>query len=297
MRRALRSECLSPFDLTATRLAVFFALALLIPLTAFAQDRKQSSDPADPCDAMVAGVEHGDALADACRFALSLRHKLPNVICDQKTSRYRRGPNYPQRLEDVVTAHVIYEDGMERYSDVKVDGEIASEEDAKVFGEYTTGEFGSDLVFAFWPANHASYTFVRKDRIGSHKVLVYAAKVTHENNHGWKMDSGNQQSYPEFNATIWLDRDTHQVVRLDVVPVPEKEFPIFNPYIRTEYKLMSLGDGTSFVLPVQSQSGSCLWNNDRRHLAFCNVNVLSFNNCHKFSAKSHIITDLNKAVK
>lgn len=264
----------------------------------FSQESDQLADPSS-CDATVNGVEHADALADACRFALSLRQKLPNVICDQKTSRYNRpdGNLYREKLQDVITAEVIYEDGYERYSDVKVNGKAAAQDANNFVGQYTKGEFGSDLIFAFSPQNHPSYKFLRKDHVSGHKAFVFAAVVARENNHGWSIGANSRRTYPQFEAEIWLDQVSHELLREVIKPVPEPRFPVSNAKVRTDYQLLPLGDGSSFVLPVKSESESCLWDDEKRYIMFCSSNVLVFQNCHKFGVKSRIVTDEPKEVK
>jgi len=263
----------------------------------FAQDSVSSPDDKLAfCDQI--DVAHPEVLADACRFALSLRRQLPNVVCDQNTYRYLR-PGIllsAEKLEDRLTAHVIYEDGHERYSDVRVNGKPLERLDT-LQGQFTAGEYGTDLVFAFSPENHPFYKFLHKDRVHSHHAFVYEAEVAPENNHSWGMQANKHKTYPEFVARLWLDETSHQILRVELKPVPEKGFPMSDVQLRTDYEDLALGDGTSFVLPIKSQSGSCLWNDLKSKVIFCSSNTLEFKNCHKFRARSRIVTDLNGAAK
>jgi hypothetical protein len=256
-----------------------------------------TGDQLSACDLI--DVPHPEALADACRFALSLHRQLPNVICDQSTYRYiRPGPlQYGEKLQDRVTAHVIYEEGRERYSDLRINGSPLTTKVNDLKGQFTIGEYGTDLIFAFNPDNHPSYRFVRNDRVHSHHAFVFEAEVSPQNNHSWGVQANQRKTYPRFVARLWLDQKTHQILRVNVLPIAEKQFPISDMSIRTDYRDLSLGDGTTFVLPTKSESSSCLWDDPRNHIIFCSSNTLEFKNCHKFRARSRIVTDLDSTVK
>jgi hypothetical protein len=271
------------------------AFLFLLPPAAFCQQSPSQAqvDRGAYCNSISQKLEHPEALADACRFALSLRQRLPNVICDQATYRYVR-PSwefYGRRMKDELTAHVIYEDGSERYSGLKINGKPESIENSALQGQYTRGEFGTDLIFAFGPENHVIYRFLRTDSHAHHRVFVYEAKVPRENNHGWLLGANGRNTYPEFLAKIWVDQSSHHMVRFELNATPESDFPLSDVRLSTNYEDLPLGDGTKFVLPVESESNSCMWNVPGRHIAFCSDNVLRFKNCHKFGASSRILTD------
>ena len=257
------------------------------------QPDQPAKDASTFCDTVGQNIQHPEALADACRFVVSLRRNLPNVVCDQTTKRYvRPTPGiFEEKPKDTVTAHVIYEDGRERYSDVTIDGVPQPKKLNELEGQYSVGEFGTDLIFTFTAENHPSYRFLRNDSLSHHHVFVYEAKVARENNHGWVLQSNGRSTYPEFLAELWIDQTSHQILRFDLTPVPDADFPVSNVQLRTEYQNLPLGDGTDFVLPIKSESSSCLWTTPKRHIAFCNYNLLAFKNCHKFRAKSRIVTD------
>lgn len=275
------------------RLVLAILLFALAASEAWCQQATPSAAPPSFCDQVGKSVEHPEALEDACRFVLSLRQRLPNVICDQTTSRYIRPPlgDVGKRLTDVVTAHVIYEDGHERYSDLKINGKPQTNPMSEVQGQYSRGEFGTDLIFAFQGENHAAYRFLRKDSLTHHHVFVYEAKILREDNHGWVLSTNDRTTYPEFDAEISVDQTTHDIVQFEVKATPGKDFPVSDVEVSTQYEDLPLGDGTHFVLPTLSVSGSCLWNDSRRRMAFCNENELEFTNCHKFGASSRIVTD------
>ncbi len=71
-----------------------------------------STAPASPsdfqpyCDLLARQTNQPEALAAACRFALSLEQTLPNVICDQRTARYADNMGGSAQRLDVVMAQV-----------------------------------------------------------------------------------------------------------------------------------------------------------------------------------------------
>ena len=275
-----------------------FLLTMLLVFVAYhrmpaQQLESQPTDDETGCSSIVGKVEHPEALTDCCRFVVSLRQHLPNVICDQSTARYTRARPDSLRLylQDRVTAHVIYEDGREGHSDIKIDGQPQDKQLSEVKGQYSFGEFGTDLIFVFDGGNHPNFRFLRTAKLEKQSAFVFDAIVSGGNNHGWVLQSNKLTTYPEFRAEIWLDQTTHNLLRFKVMPLPDPDFPVSNIELDTRYENIQLGDGTEFVLPVKSESSSCLWNYPKRTMAFCNYSLMTFKNCHKFRAKSRIITD------
>ena len=248
---------------------------------------------ADYCESIRSGVQNPQPLVDACNFVLSLTEHLPNVICDQKTSRYvRPAPGiFDERLIDIVTAHVIYEDGVERYSDIKINGQPSPQSINHLAGQSTRGEFGTDLMFAFSSQNHPLYRYLREEKVSGRPSFVYEARIAHENNRSWTVHTATRLTYPEYVADIWVDQANHKILRLDLNLIPQLDFPLSDIEVHTDYRNLPLGDGTRFVLPVKSRSSSCLWDDLKRKIVSCTANVLVFNNCHKFGATSRILTD------
>jgi hypothetical protein len=105
------------------------------------------------------------------------------------------------------------------------------------------------------------------------------------------MGVNDQVSFPEVVADIWVDRVSHNIVRFDLKPIPSKDFPVSDAELQTEYEDLPLGDGTHFILPTESTSNSCFWNEAKHRIAFCDDNLLQFKNCHKFGTSSRILTD------
>jgi hypothetical protein len=50
-----------------------------------------------------------------------------------------------------------------------------------------------------------------------------------------------------------------------------------------DYASQLLGDGTEFVLPTTSEDEKCM------NFGMCIRDRVSFENCHKFAAKAHIV--------
>src|SRR6185369_12999985 len=238
-------------------------------------------------------VEHPDALRDVCNFARNLRSKLPNFVCNQTTCRYIHKGNtrFSKKPTDVVTAHVIFEDAREHYTDIKLNGKPQAMKMDELDGQHTEGEYGSDLIFAFSPAGQPSYKFLREETVASRLAFVYQVRVSGETNDGWTLNANGIQTNPEFLAEISVDQHSHQLLRFFLTPKPYSGFPLQDVSLLTEYERLSLGDGTEFVLPIRSQASSCLRPSFFQKEVLCHRNVLEFKDCHKFRAKSRVLTD------
>jgi hypothetical protein len=97
------------------------------------------------CADLARGKDQAKALQAACEYALSLRWKLPNVICEQVRDRYQEGLTGGKEQENRVTAKLRYEDGKEEYSDVKLDGKPVKTTVEASGTIWSQGEFALDL--------------------------------------------------------------------------------------------------------------------------------------------------------
>jgi hypothetical protein len=245
------------------------------------------------CSSLSSGTAETAALASACNFALSLRQTLPNFICDQTTRRYRprRQPDFHNfrnafGRHDVIAAHVMYQDGGESYTGIRVNGRPANVEMLELSGMDSTGEFGSLLRSVFDPANLAEFTYVRTKRLNSRRAYLFRFRVAERNNHSWTLYVDGFPYRPGFRGSLWLEQATSRVLRVELGATDfSATFPYSEDRIAVEYADIPLGDGTSFRLPVRSENLACLSSEMR-----CLQNLIEFKNYHKFRATHRLLT-------
>ncbi len=237
------------------------------------------------CDAIGEKVEHGASLTQACEFVQSLRHRLPNFICDQKMERYEDVFGRPY-LRDTITAQVTHDESGERYADVKLNNKPTNAQMQKFAGSWSIGEFGGDLRVFFEPQSRAEFKFLRSADLEHTSTYIFEFKVAAADNHSWALNAQNVVTYPGFTGKIWIRSQDGRVMRLEARASelqPTSKISGFHKNI--SYSEIALGDGSNFVLPSNSEAVLCPW---REH---CWETFISFHNCHKFAAKARIVPD------
>ena len=253
--------------------------------------------PADPdseinpyCAAVTNGVAHSQALAELCRFTLSLHRKMPNLISDLETKRNWRAYNAAHR--DLVTATVTYEDGQEHYDRIKINGSPATASSDALNSSWSMGEFASILQMIFSPMSDVEFRSSTEVRLNSIPALLFEFRVEQTNNemyylHAFYPSGSGTTLFPAYRGKVWLNQSNFQLMRMEkeTTDMP-KWFPITRAKTMIDYADVPLGDGSSFVLPGKSEIEIC----EKSEGSECAHNVVRFRNWHKFGAKSRILS-------
>lgn len=246
------------------------------------------------CTALAVGVEMPEALAKVCKFALAVRTKLPDVICEENVRR-----NWSQLEEqidggralvahsDVVTAKLAYKNGQEYYSNIRVDG-TAVDSARPPGGDWSEGEFASALFAVFARSSKTAFRFKKRERLGSRQVAVFDFQVAAENNKSYFLRAGDQLWYPEYSGTLWIDIQKGQITRFERKTVPMTRRPINRTETKISYDDLRLGDGSSIILPTEAETFTCSAPL-RDHSDVCSRNSISFKNWRKFHASTTIV--------
>jgi hypothetical protein len=242
------------------------------------------------CDFISRGVKEPAALSQVCQFALSLDERLPNVICSQETKRYKSGGllnKGEMKLQDVVTAQVSYEAGKEHYKDLAVNGKLIHSSAPNLRAAWSTGEFASALLDVFSPRSQASFKFEKTDALNSTPALVFDYEIAPENNELWHVEVGDLEMFPGYGGRIWINPATQHLMRLERGDIKTAATsPVRHLESTIDYADVALGDGSSFTLPVASETEACRGPSQPP----CWRSELSFKNWHKFTAKTRILT-------
>jgi hypothetical protein len=242
------------------------------------------------CAAVTNGVAHSQALAELCRFTLSLPRKMPNVIGDQETRRNWRAYNTAHK--DVVTAMVTYADGQEHYDRIKINGSPAAASSDALNSSWSMGEFASILQMIFSPMSDAEFRFSTEIKLNSIPALLFEFRVEETNNqmyylHAFYPNGSGTTLFPAYRGKLWLNQSNFQLMRMEkeTADMP-KWFRITRAKTVIDYADVPLGDGSSFVLPGKSEIEVC----QRAEGSECAHNVVRFRNWHKFRAKTRILS-------
>jgi len=220
----------------------------------------------------------------AADTALEFTETLPSYVCTEMIGRYwsdTRPANF--RPIDVVSTEVVYENGVEQYRNVQINGKPTKKKIEETGGAWSTGEFGTVLINLFNPATAANFHFRRDSRAGSVMAKMYDFEVDHDHSH-WDIHAGSQSYMPAYTGSIWIDPQTARVLRIEMeAKGMPSEFPLDHVESATDYSYVRLGDLKQYLLPVHSEVLSC-----ERGTSNCSRNVIDFRNYHKYTGESSI---------
>jgi hypothetical protein len=209
---------------------------------------------------------------------------LPNYTVKQFTTRFQSdNPRVNWQPLDNVSAEVVYEEGKESYKNILVNGKPPKGkiEDS---GSWSTGEFASVLIDLFSPVTAADFTPSGQATIANRSTKVYKFSVEQENSH-WKIIGPGQSYFPAYKGTIWIDKETFRVMRIETqTRKMPKEFSFDTVESTLDYDFIRLGTSKTFLLPVHAENLICV-----RGTSTCSKNIIDFRNYRKFGAEATII--------
>lgn len=238
-------------------------------------------------DAEAPAAKHSNAydqLIDRTReWAMTFTNGLPNFLCQQSTTRYiEQSRSEGFEPVDVVTAKVLYEEGREKYSAITVGGKRTNKSMMEIGGSTSTGEFASVLSGLFQSATRTEFKFYQSTTVSKQDAAIYDFKVALRNSN-WTIQVGGQTLRPAFSGSIWVDKQTAQVRRIEMQAdnIP-KDFPDDTVASAVDFEEVPLGT-TKFLLPVHAENLSC-----QRGSTICSKNTIDFRDYHKYSGESTI---------
>jgi hypothetical protein len=189
------------------------------------------------------------------------------------------------QAHDTISADLAYENGRESYTNVKL-GNKPQKSMEDVGGSWSTGEFASLLDDLFHPATAATFRRSGQDTIAGRSATTFKFDVPRERSH-WRVMVAAQLYYPAFRGTVWIDRETSRVLRLEM---ESRNMPLLFPLVKVEtavdYEFVRLAATQPFLLPTTSEVLSCEQGSSR-----CTRNRIEFRNYRKFGAESGITFD------
>ncbi len=237
----------------------------------------------DFCGWLPTDIAHTGVLRGVCEYAMSLPQKMPNFICDQQTSRYRGDSKVPR---DLITALVRYEDGNESYTEIKLNGKAAPSAITDSPGQWSTGEFGSNLRAIFDLNNRAEFEFSGVNDLNGHTAWVFTYQIVRQNDPLWRLRTEDRVIAPPYGGELWVDQKTGDLLRFRSVATDiPKDFPTQSADLQTDYSNVAFADATSFPLPLAATIAT------REQGEGLLRNVMQFRNCHKFRAKTRMLLD------
>lgn len=228
-----------------------------------------------------------DLLARARHATASFSGSLPNFFCQQVTTRYEtEQPKLGWNAIDVVTADLAYEDGLESYRNIRINNKPSNKRMDEIGGSTSTGEFASVLIDIFSPSTAAVFRSTGSDTIGGRTAGVFHFEVSREHSH-WRIVAPSQLYYPAYQGSIWVDRETARVLRIEreALNLP-KLFPFDAAESTTDYGFVRLNATDPVLLPTVAEALTCI-----RGSRLCVRNRMEFRNYRRFGSESNITFD------
>jgi len=208
---------------------------------------------------------------------------LPNYLVRQYTTRYWSDTaKVDWRPLDVLSLTVVYENGKESYRNVRVNNKLVSKPLETLSGTVSRGEFGSTLADLLSTSTNAAFRRRGTAQIGGRTAWRFDFNVELANSH-WTIRIGSQSIRPAYKGTIWVDRDTSRVLRIEMQAVNlPGDYPLDVTEWVVEYGSVKLGT-REFLVPVKAEALAC-W----RGSAQCSRNATEFRNYRRFTGESDL---------
>lgn len=224
-------------------------------------------------------------ISKAREAAFNFTNSLPNFFCQQMTTRYHT-QNIRQGWDaaDIVTADVAYENGQERYKNIKIGNRPTNKPMDQIGGATSTGEFSTLLEDLMSQSTGAVFRRDVADTIRGRSAIVFKLDVPRERSH-WRVEAPSQIYYPAYRGSVWVDKATGRVLRLEIQArnIPTA-FPFDTVEAATDYDFIRLAAGEQeYLLPSNAEVLSC-----DRGTSYCSRNRIEFRNYRKFDAASSI---------
>jgi hypothetical protein len=220
--------------------------------------------------------------------AYNFSSSLPNFFCQQVTTRYgSQNPRQGWDTLDIVTADVQYLDGQESYKNIKATGKGTVQSMDQLEGTRSTGEFSSMLQDLLSPATGAAFRRSGTDSIHGRSAIVFKLDIPRERSH-WRIEAPSQLYYPAIRGSIWVDKETSRVLRIEMEAsnLP-RLFPFDTVEAATDYDFIRLTAAEQeFLLPADAEVLNC-----ERGSTACSRNRIEFHNYKKFDAATSISFD------
>lgn len=227
------------------------------------------------------------AITNAREAAANFVETLPKFAAKQNTTRYVQESARAQwRALDVVTADLVYKNGAEDYSNIKVNNKATNKPFEEIDGLHSTGEFGSILANLFDPDSGTDFARPSQVDLRGRKAWKYRFEAPRERS-DFRITTPSQLYYAGYGGAVWVDFDTSRVLRLEMqARALPKAFPFDTVEMTIDYEFIRLDGAKQFLLPTESEALNCI-----RGTSVCMRNTTSFRNYVKFEAESSIIFD------
>jgi hypothetical protein len=214
---------------------------------------------------------HPTFLQEARHIAAELSGSLPDYTCVERVTRYR-SDNHASTLwkvQDVVSAEIVHKAGQDDRPRPTLNGKPANPE-RMGNRTWSSGDFRAVLTDVLAPSSAARVAYQGEAKLGEFAAVMYSFHIDAEQSR-WLVQEGGQSIRPARDGTIWFDRATKRLLRIEFqgVDIPP-DFPTETVELAIDYDLVQLG-AEEYLVPTHADQLGC-----RRRMAFCTKNSVEF---------------------
>ena len=240
-----------------------------------------------------------DPVIEAARAAAATyQQSLPDYVVKRTTTRFKGGRQDLNATAsavdiwntvDTVSGDIAAQHGKEVYTNIILNGKPAMELPTR--GAWSAGEFSTALTAILPTERAAAFTHQHAEQLRGRPSLRYDFMVD-ESHSAWRLAADNLpgMSGPEnysaaYGGAIWIDRQTGQVVRIEMAARVPAWFALSSIETRTDFDFVQIGD-RKYMLPTHAVSLTC-----ERRGPVCLKNETVFTNYDKFASNTSISFD------
>jgi hypothetical protein len=256
---------------TPLHLAIFALLAAGAPALA---------QPLEP--------EQASLLEQAREAALEYSNSLPDFLCTEVVRRSEDDDGGGRwRKLDTLTVKLSYFGHREGYKLMEIDGKPTLLEYEHMAGAVSTGEFGARLYSVFNPRSQGDFRWKGWATMRNRRVARFWYHIDREHSvyrvQSGTVPEGRNSIMVPYHGEVFVDEETHKVLRLTQQAEIPAGFPIDGNDITVDYEFAAVG-GKKFLLPsnayVKTKSGK-----------YVAENHVEFRDYRKFQAESSVKFD------
>lgn len=248
-------------------------------------DPAASATPADipvtaaPGAAATPGSNDGDFLTRVRSANEQLYTDLESFVCREQMTRYRGSISGDKaRHIDTVTARVSFENGAERYSEIRQNRQPRTSISG-VTGAWSEGEFGTLLRQTQMLLLTQETRFLRESHLGDIPTAVYEFAVN-EQDSPWDLAVGGQHYRVPFRTEVSVSQDSGQILEIERTSVDMPAETRISE-VRWSVSLAPVDlNGRTWLLPKDGEYSVFYEESGRREW-----NLMSFSDYHRYGSE------------
>src|SRR5581483_1287207 len=143
----------------------------------------QSTPDSTYCTQLSNGIQQGKVLEPFCEWVLSFDRRLPAIIGDQQTRRFHTDNGKDLKLIDTTSARIAYIDDRPQFTEIAINHRLIAHQDQgpellKLYGAWSTDDFGGALSLLFGPNARTRFTFAGQTTWQGQAVLAFNYEVS-----------------------------------------------------------------------------------------------------------------------